>query len=601
MQKMKSQAPKQVTQLSTQSNLTPQLGATQVRGNDLTAMGTYHYAGSAIRGRATSIGYDSVPQLPGPAEASPGMDGGLPDTLRSSVENLSGMALDNVKVHYNSAKPAQVGAHAYAQGSDIHLAPGQEKHLSHEAWHVVQQAQGRVKPTLQTKTGVSVNDDEGLEAEADRMGERAERMTIAPRAASAPINQPYGGRPRVTSCQAPVQRAIDIAGVRISSVNFKIQCLTEGKKLNSQWKQLTSEQRAQIELLVDGADIKVTADTLAEALNPPSSSSGVHSSEGSASTPATQTISLLGGTHTLRILNDSGGYHTILEHPTKADFIVRARKAEATPIGQGMANMSKLSGNLRRIAGIRVPEVKALSDSAYEVEKVARSVDALAMWNRIKSIKDDTAEKRLLQQRLRAISEIFQTNIAAMMERKAEPFPDFRPANVGEKDGTPDLIYIDFDQTGEVQERDTLIAHANEWAGKRFLRDPGGAREADPELFNLITGKLLDGMDVPPSSAARGHEDSAPMHASSSIGPLPVIPMPLAPLAPQRRADSLPRENLQEGLDGAGGYRLRPGQIPVDVNVVEGATIYVNGIEKKIHYISPEYKGTIGIDFVDAN
>ena len=27
---------------------------------------------------------------------------------------------------------------AYAQGSDIHLAPGQEQHLPHEAWHVVQ-------------------------------------------------------------------------------------------------------------------------------------------------------------------------------------------------------------------------------------------------------------------------------------------------------------------------------------------------------------------------------------------------------------------------------------------------------------------------------
>jgi len=50
-------------------------------------------------------------------------------------------------VHYNSDKPAQLQAHAYAQGTDIHLASGQEKHLPHEAWHVVQQKQGRVKPT----------------------------------------------------------------------------------------------------------------------------------------------------------------------------------------------------------------------------------------------------------------------------------------------------------------------------------------------------------------------------------------------------------------------------------------------------------------------
>lgn len=52
------------------------------------------------------------------------------------------------------------------------MALGQERHLPHEAWHVVQQAQGRVKPTFQMK-GMAVNDDEGLEHEADIMGERA--------------------------------------------------------------------------------------------------------------------------------------------------------------------------------------------------------------------------------------------------------------------------------------------------------------------------------------------------------------------------------------------------------------------------------------------
>jgi hypothetical protein len=35
--------------------------------------------------------------------------------------------MDDVKVHYNSAKPAQLNAHAYAQGTDIHIASGQEK------------------------------------------------------------------------------------------------------------------------------------------------------------------------------------------------------------------------------------------------------------------------------------------------------------------------------------------------------------------------------------------------------------------------------------------------------------------------------------------
>ena len=76
---------------------------------------------------------------------------GLPDNLKSGVENLSGISLDDVKVHYNSDQPASLQAHAYAQGTDIHVAPGQEKHLPHEAWHVVQQKQGRVQPTKQLK------------------------------------------------------------------------------------------------------------------------------------------------------------------------------------------------------------------------------------------------------------------------------------------------------------------------------------------------------------------------------------------------------------------------------------------------------------------
>ncbi|WP_205728613.1 DUF4157 domain-containing protein [Flavobacterium sp. J27] len=101
---------------------------------------------------------------------------GLPDNLKSGIENLSGYNMDDVKVHYNSSKPAQLQAHAYAQGTDIHVAPGQEKHLPHEAWHVVQQKQGRVQPTRQLKSKVNINDDLGLEKEADVMGAKAIQM-----------------------------------------------------------------------------------------------------------------------------------------------------------------------------------------------------------------------------------------------------------------------------------------------------------------------------------------------------------------------------------------------------------------------------------------
>lgn len=97
---------------------------------------------------------------------------GMPDHLKSGLEQLSGFELSNVRVHYNSAKPAQLKALAYAQGQDIHLGPGQEQQLPHEGWHVVQQMQGRVKPHYKVQ-GMLFNEDRQLEREADVWGKRA--------------------------------------------------------------------------------------------------------------------------------------------------------------------------------------------------------------------------------------------------------------------------------------------------------------------------------------------------------------------------------------------------------------------------------------------
>lgn len=130
---------------------------------------------------------------------------GLPMQLRSGIESLSGMSMDHVRVHYNSDKPAQLQAHAYAQGSEIHVAPGQEQHLPHEAWHVVQQAQGRVKPTLQMKDSVQVNDDAALEGEADVMGARA--LGIGQAASAIPLQTATASMP---VSQRVVQRQITI-------------------------------------------------------------------------------------------------------------------------------------------------------------------------------------------------------------------------------------------------------------------------------------------------------------------------------------------------------------------------------------------------------
>jgi hypothetical protein len=131
------------------------------------------------------------------AESAPNRTG-LPDGLKAGIEQLSGLSLDDVRVHRNSAEPAQLQAAAFAQGTDIHLAPGQEQHLAHEAWHVVQQKQGRVQATAQLH-GFTLNDDPGLEREATVQG------TIAAGWKSAPDNDT--SRPLKSVNIGPVQRA----------------------------------------------------------------------------------------------------------------------------------------------------------------------------------------------------------------------------------------------------------------------------------------------------------------------------------------------------------------------------------------------------------
>jgi hypothetical protein len=126
---------------------------------------------------------------------------GLPDQLKSGIESLSGISMDHVTVHRNSSQPTQLHAHAFAQGSEIHLAPGQEQHLPHEAWHVVQQAQGRVGPTKQMQ-GTHVNDDAGLESEADLMGSKA--------MASSGVLEQHARGPTLQSSAPVAQRYVDI-------------------------------------------------------------------------------------------------------------------------------------------------------------------------------------------------------------------------------------------------------------------------------------------------------------------------------------------------------------------------------------------------------
>ena len=143
-----------------------------------------------------------------PGSSSPNRTG-LPDALKSGVESLSGLSLDDVRVHYNSSKPAQLQALAYTQGSEIHIAPGQERHVPHEAWHVVQQKQGRVKPIFQMKTAL-LNDDAKLEKEADRMGEKATRCPQPMKLEGATLSGP---NPINSPIQRKIGAEIEVPGV----------------------------------------------------------------------------------------------------------------------------------------------------------------------------------------------------------------------------------------------------------------------------------------------------------------------------------------------------------------------------------------------------
>lgn len=155
---------------------------------------------------------------------------GMPDNLKAGVESLSGIDMSDVRVHYNSSKPAEVGALAYTQGTNIHVAPGQEKHLPHEAWHVVQQAQGRVMPTMQLKD-VAVNNDVVLENEADIMGAKALQMKNN---AYSLVNQ----KNMQSSTHAKLKSAVqekNVVQLNYTRVIIPYNSVATGQAANSNW------------------------------------------------------------------------------------------------------------------------------------------------------------------------------------------------------------------------------------------------------------------------------------------------------------------------------------------------------------------------------
>lgn len=126
---------------------------------------------SPRRGQIDAVSASKPPAPGRRAISRDAQSSGMPDGLRTRAESLSGVSLRHVRVHRHSRRPEEFDAVACTDGEHIHLGPGQDGHLGHEAWHVVQQLQGRVKATGRVGD-LKVNDDDAMEREADIMGRR---------------------------------------------------------------------------------------------------------------------------------------------------------------------------------------------------------------------------------------------------------------------------------------------------------------------------------------------------------------------------------------------------------------------------------------------
>jgi len=160
---------------------------TRPKQRDLSRPASRPVGGDALHHGALHDGLGDTPiqrmadpaQTVDPGQLTPSGSGApLPAETRGHMESSFGTSFSDVRVHEGQQAPS-VGAIAYTSGSHLHFAPGRydpssrsgKQLLGHELAHVVQQRDGRVdKPQAK---GARVNADQGLEAEADRAGERA--------------------------------------------------------------------------------------------------------------------------------------------------------------------------------------------------------------------------------------------------------------------------------------------------------------------------------------------------------------------------------------------------------------------------------------------
>jgi hypothetical protein len=119
----------------------------------------------------------------------------LPASIQQRMEALFNTKFDDVRIHVGEEAQA-IGALAFTHGTDLYFAPGQynpqsihgQQLLGHELTHVMQQRAGRVRNPL--GMGVAVVQDPALEAEAERMGMQAARVSVPVQAKKTGLGTP---------------------------------------------------------------------------------------------------------------------------------------------------------------------------------------------------------------------------------------------------------------------------------------------------------------------------------------------------------------------------------------------------------------------------
>jgi hypothetical protein len=144
----------------------------------------------------------------------------LPKGVLAKMEAAFRADFSAVRIHIGP-QAARIGAVAFTTGTDIYFAPGRylpetvhgQQLLGHELAHVVQQRQGRVRAS---GNGVSIVQDQMLEAEADRLGMQA-AMSREPRPTASIQRAIAPGPPFRPIQRAQIGSVCDICGKEFAS------------------------------------------------------------------------------------------------------------------------------------------------------------------------------------------------------------------------------------------------------------------------------------------------------------------------------------------------------------------------------------------------